>query len=82
MKEAPQKLLIKAQESIKTAEVLLRENQTAFAASRAYYAMFYVAEALLYEKGLTFKKHGGVHSAFGEHFTKPGFLILNSIKRW
>ncbi len=36
--------------------------------------MFYVAEALLGEKGLRFKKHGGVHAAFGEHFAKTGVL--------
>ena len=27
--------------------------------------MFYLAEALLNEKELRFKKHGGVHAAFG-----------------
>jgi uncharacterized protein (UPF0332 family) len=36
--------------------------------------MFYVAEALLNERGLRFRKHGGVHGAFGEHFVKPGLL--------
>jgi len=38
--------------------------------------MFYVAEALLFEmkKGLTFRKHGGMHAAFGEHFAKKGEL--------
>jgi len=32
--------------------------------------MFYIAEALLNEKGLTFSKHSGVHAAFGENFAK------------
>jgi uncharacterized protein (UPF0332 family) len=41
--------------------------------------MFYVAEALLFEKGLQFRKHSGVHSAFGEHFAKAGCSIPNSI---
>ena len=41
---------------------------------RAYYAMFYIAEALLNEQDLRFKKHGGVHGAFGEHFAKRGVL--------
>ncbi|MGH8566242.1 MAG: HEPN domain-containing protein [Gammaproteobacteria bacterium] len=44
------------------------------AAARAYYAMFYVAEALLYERGLSFRKHAGVHGAFGQHFAKSGVL--------
>ena len=72
MKEASQKLLEKAAESIRASEVLLREGQEVFSASRIYYAMFYVAEALLYEKGLKFKKHSAVHSAFGEQFVKTG----------
>ena len=42
-----------------------------FAAGRAYYAMFYTAEALLAEKELEFKKHIGVHRAFAEHYIKP-----------
>lgn len=37
--------------------------------------MFYVAEALLCEKGLRrLKKHSAVHSAFGEHYAKTGLL--------
>jgi uncharacterized protein (UPF0332 family) len=43
-----------------------------FAVGRAYYAMFYTAEALLAEKGLTFKKHVGVHRSFSEHYVKTG----------
>lgn len=31
---------------------------------------FYTAEALLFEKGLEFRKHGGVRAAFGKHFAK------------
>jgi uncharacterized protein (UPF0332 family) len=41
-----------------------------FAAGRAYYAMFYTAEALLNEKGFTFGKHGNVIGAYGQHFAK------------
>lgn len=44
-------LLAKARESITAANELLRNNHQDFAASRAYYAMFYVAEALLLDKG-------------------------------
>ncbi len=40
------------------------------AASRAYYAMFYAAEALLLSVDLTFSKHQGVIAAFGMHFAK------------
>jgi uncharacterized protein (UPF0332 family) len=32
--------------------------------------MFYVAEALLFEKGFAFRKHRGLHAAFGRHFSR------------
>jgi len=43
-----------------------------FAASRAYYAMFYVAEAFPEGEGLAFSKHSGVIAAFGQHFVRTG----------
>ena len=70
MKPETEKLLQKASRSIRAAEKLLTEGDVDFAASRAYYALFYVAEALLNERELQFKKHGGVHGAFAEHFIK------------
>lgn len=74
MKEASSKLFDKAARAIHAAEQLLHGGDTEFAVGRAYYAMFYVAEALLNEKGLRFRKHGGVHGAFGEHFAKTSEL--------
>jgi len=44
----------------------------AFAASLAYYAMFYVAEAFLEGEGLSFWKHWAVMTAFGREFAKTG----------
>jgi len=44
------------------------------ATSRAYYAMFYAASALLSSEGVSRSKHSGVHSAFGEHFVKAGLI--------
>lgn len=74
MKDETRKLLDKAIRAIRAEEHMLREGDADFAAGRAYYAMFYIAEALLNEKDLRFRKHGGVHSAFGEHFAKSGVL--------
>ncbi len=68
------KLLEKARRAIQAAATLLQHGDTDFAAGRAYYAMFYTAEALLNEKGLSSRKHGGVHALFGEHFAKTGLL--------
>lgn len=69
-------LIIQAQESLSAAKLLHREGFHGFAASRAYYAMFYIAEAFLLGKGLAFSKHSAVIAAFGEHFAKPGIVPL------
>ncbi len=67
-------LLEMAEESIKAAKLLAGENVNRFAVSRAYYAMFYCAEALLLSKDLSFSKHSGVIAAFGKEFSKTGAL--------
>ena len=74
MKEKTIQFLAKAQDAIEAAELLLEGSKNNFSAGRAYYAMFYVAEALLFEKGLAFRKHSGVHAAFGRYFAKTGEL--------
>lgn len=74
MSEESERLLDKAEQSIQAAELLLQQGFSSFAASRAYYAMFYAAEALLLSEGLSFSKHSAVIAAFGEHFAKPGLL--------
>lgn len=76
MKKKTEQFLVKAQEAIEAAEILLRESKDSFAAGRAYYAMFYAAEALLFERGLEFGKHSAVHAAFGKYFAKTGELDL------
>ena len=73
MKKKTEQFLVKAQEAIEAAEILLRESKDSFAAGRAYYAMFYAAEALLFERGLEFGKHSAVHAAFGKYL---GFIPL------
>ena len=74
MKEATEALLDKAERAIEAARALLDSTGPEFAAGRAYYAMFYVAEALLHERGLRFSKHSAVHAAFGTAFAKPALL--------
>jgi len=65
-------LVEKADESLKAARLLQRYGQSSFAAARAYYTMFYLAEALLLGEGLAFSKHTAVQAAFGERFAKTG----------
>jgi uncharacterized protein (UPF0332 family) len=81
MKESSRLLVIKARRAIEAAETLLENGYPDFATGRAYYAMFYIAEALLNEKELRFSKHGGVHGAFGEHYVKTG-LFDTKFHRW
>jgi uncharacterized protein (UPF0332 family) len=64
------KLLERALDSIEAAEGLMNMNKMEIAAGRAYYAMFYIAAALLEQKGLEFSQHGQVIGAYGLHFAK------------
>ncbi len=70
MNPSIQGLLRKADRSLEAAKTLKEEGFTEFAVSRAYYAMFYVAEALLEKEGLSFSRHSAVISALGERFAR------------
>lgn len=59
---------------LRSARVMLEDGDSDSAVSRAYYAMFFAAEALLASKGLTFSSHHAVVSAFGQEFSKTGIL--------
>ena len=74
MKEYSRKLLDKALDAIEAAELLVDSGKSDIGAGRAYYAMFYVAEALLNEKEMQFGKHSAVHAAYGEYFAKTKAL--------
>ena len=63
-------LLNKARESLDAATLLSKSGYQSFSASRAYYAMFYVAEAFLVSLGQSYSSHGGVIGAFGREFSK------------
>ena len=56
------------------AKLLLNAGYAGFSASRSYYAMFYVAEALLLSLDLSFSKHSAVIAAFGLHYSKTGLV--------
>ena len=67
-------LLVKAERWFAAAERLLEAGDTDFATSRAYYGCFYIAQALLLSKGLSFSRHGQVISQYGLHFAKGEVL--------
>ncbi len=66
--------LDRAHRDLQAAESNIRQGFYGVALSRAYYAMFYAANALLASKGISRSKHSGVLSAFGEHFIKSGLI--------
>jgi len=74
MTETVRGFLSKAAESIGAANVLLVDGYFDFAASRAYYAMFYAVEALMLDRDLSFSKHSAIIAAFGKEFVKTGMF--------
>lgn len=62
--------LNKAARSFDAADGLLAGGDADFAASRAYYGCFYVAEALLLDEGLSFSTHSGVIGEYGRIFAR------------
>lgn len=74
MTEAARDLLQRADAALRAAESLTRSEQHDIAVGRAYYVMYYCAQALLGGDAGRFKKHAGVHAAFGERFARTGRL--------
>lgn len=65
-------LIDRANRYLATAKLLVEKGDYESCVSRAYYAMFYCAEAVLLTKHLSLSSHRAVISAFGEHFIKTG----------
>jgi len=59
-----------AKEMLGVAQLNLDNGFYASAVNRAYYAIFYAANAMLATKGLARNKHSGVMSAFRQYFVK------------
>ena len=66
--------LERAEQSIQAAKDLAVKGYYDFAASRAYYAAFYGATAVLLNEGLDFSKHSGVIASIHQRFVKTGKL--------
>jgi uncharacterized protein (UPF0332 family) len=72
LREEITEFIEKAERGLKVAESLFESEDFDFAVSRAYYSMFYMAQACLLTKNLSFSKHSGVISAFNLQFVKTG----------
>jgi uncharacterized protein (UPF0332 family) len=64
----------RAERSLQAAQDLVTRGYFDIAASRAYYAAFYAATAVLLLTGLAVSKHSGVIAAVHQHLVKPGKL--------
>ena len=67
-------LLERSKRYVKSAKLLVKDKDFESAVSRAYYAMFYCAEALLLARDLSYSSHKSVISGFGEQFVKTGIF--------
>ena len=72
MKPEQLDLLLKARQSLSAAKLLLNNGFPDYAASRAYYAMFYIAEVFLDGEGMSFSSQAAVIGAFGREFARTG----------
>lgn len=66
--------IVRAKEELEAAHSNLKNGFYRVAVTRAYYAMFHAASALLFRQGIIRRKHTGVISAFGENFVKTGLI--------
>jgi len=66
--------LQRAETSIKAAKDMAAKGYYDIAASRAYYAAFYAASALLLKENIDTSKHSGVIAAIHRLFVKEGKL--------
>ena len=66
--------LDRADTNLQVARKLFDQGYYDVSASRAYYAAFYAASALLLNAGLDTSKHSGVIALVHQHFVKSGEL--------
>jgi uncharacterized protein (UPF0332 family) len=66
--------LERAETNLQVARELLEKEYFDVSASRAYYAAFYAASALLLNEGLDTSKHSGVIALIHQRFVKNGRL--------
>ena len=65
-------LIKKSKHAIKVSQELLLQGYPSDSASKAYYSIFYAAQALLKSSNINVVKHSAVESAIGYHFVKTG----------
>ena len=61
-----------AHKMLEVARLNLDNSYYGSACNRAYYAIFYAANALLFARNISFGKHSAVIAAFRQQFVKTG----------
>lgn len=74
MKEQLPKMLDKARRSLASSAWSIDEGYCDFASSRAYYAVFYVMQAVLLTKEMAYRKERAVIRAFNRDFVRVGIF--------
>ena len=67
-------LLARAVKEVASARLLYEQEFHEACVSRAYYGMFYAAEAMLLYHNQTASTHKGLITLFARHLVKPGFV--------
>ena len=70
---------IRAEKSLKSAEVLLDHGFYEDAISRAYYAILHSAKASLILNKINVESHRGVRRLFSQHLIKTGNIIAPTL---
>lgn len=73
-RERIQAELTRAEEALAAAKNLLEDELFSDSISRAYYAIFHAARAVLLTKDIDPETHSGALTMFGLHFVKPGLI--------
>lgn len=81
MKPEIEALFTKARRSVEAAKLLRENGNHDFSVSRAYYAMFYVTEALLLSLNQSYSSHSATIGAYGREYAKTG-LLDPKFHRW
>ncbi len=74
LKEIVQQLLIRGQEKLESAQILLENDKIDDSISRSYYGAYLAARAALLLVGEEPKTHSGTLTLFGLRLIKPGLI--------
>lgn len=74
VRQRVERYLARARRALRTGYMVLGDGDYITAVNRAYYAVFYAANALLATQGLERSKYSGVIAAFRQQFVKTGLI--------